>query len=233
MPPPWRTGRAMDDRTQPRGSPHAALAAQRTHPRGCSIKPRVDGATAQAVFAATSRHHHQCPNAAPGADTRPTIAGSDLAMSMPGGQRIWPRKGGIIRRLRAEWCGSAIEFLLNVGPGVLADFGPPAVPQPTVSRLTRGAWSGLESQEWICSSSFAGSMSSAIGTVAGVAAKFGVHRRMVRQALASALPPPRRYPQRAKPSWMRSRRSSTRFWRRICGRRASSGIRRGGSIGGS
>jgi transposase len=38
-----------------------------------------------------------------------------------------------------------------------------------------------------------------IGTVAGVAAKFGVHRRLVRQALASALPPPRHYPQRAKP----------------------------------
>jgi hypothetical protein len=38
-----------------------------------------------------------------------------------------------------------------------------------------------------------------IGTVAGVAAKFGVHRRMVRQALASAVPPARRYPQRAKP----------------------------------
>jgi transposase len=38
-----------------------------------------------------------------------------------------------------------------------------------------------------------------VGTVAGVAAKFGVHRRMVRQALASALPPARRYPQRARP----------------------------------
>ena len=38
-----------------------------------------------------------------------------------------------------------------------------------------------------------------IGTIAGVAAKFGVHRRVVRQALASALPPPHRYPPRARP----------------------------------
>ncbi|MDO9713076.1 IS21 family transposase [Paracraurococcus lichenis] len=38
-----------------------------------------------------------------------------------------------------------------------------------------------------------------VGTIAGVAAKFGVHRRMVRQALANALPPPRQYRQRAKP----------------------------------
>jgi transposase len=38
-----------------------------------------------------------------------------------------------------------------------------------------------------------------VGTVAGVAAKFGVHRRMVRQAIAGALPPPRRYPARIKP----------------------------------
>jgi len=38
-----------------------------------------------------------------------------------------------------------------------------------------------------------------IGTIAGVAAKFGVHRRMVRQALAGAVPPPHRYPARAKP----------------------------------
>ena len=38
-----------------------------------------------------------------------------------------------------------------------------------------------------------------VGTVAGVAAKFGVHRRMVRQALASALPPSRHYSPRAKP----------------------------------
>ena len=38
-----------------------------------------------------------------------------------------------------------------------------------------------------------------IGTVAGVAAKFGMHRRMVRQAIAGALPPLRFYPQRVKP----------------------------------
>ena len=38
-----------------------------------------------------------------------------------------------------------------------------------------------------------------VGTVAGVAAKFGVHRRMVRQALTGALPPRHRYPARAKP----------------------------------
>jgi hypothetical protein len=38
-----------------------------------------------------------------------------------------------------------------------------------------------------------------VGTIAGVAAKFGVHRRLVRQALAGALPPPHCYPPRAKP----------------------------------
>jgi transposase len=38
-----------------------------------------------------------------------------------------------------------------------------------------------------------------IGTIKGVARKFGVHRRLVRQAVNSALPPVRTYRQRSKP----------------------------------
>ena len=38
-----------------------------------------------------------------------------------------------------------------------------------------------------------------IGTVKGVARQFGVHRRMVRQAVESALPPLRGYRPRSKP----------------------------------
>jgi hypothetical protein len=38
-----------------------------------------------------------------------------------------------------------------------------------------------------------------VGTIAGVAAKFGVHRRVVRRAIASALPPAQHYPERVKP----------------------------------
>jgi hypothetical protein len=38
-----------------------------------------------------------------------------------------------------------------------------------------------------------------IGTIKGVSRKFGVHRRLVRQAVNSALPPDRTYRQRSKP----------------------------------
>ena len=42
--------------------------------------------------------------------------------------------------------GTVLALLLNFSPGVLPDFGPPAVLQPTVSRFYRGAWHGQESQ---------------------------------------------------------------------------------------
>ncbi|HME19989.1 MAG TPA: hypothetical protein VKI44_01250, partial [Acetobacteraceae bacterium] len=38
-----------------------------------------------------------------------------------------------------------------------------------------------------------------VGTIAGVAAKFGVHRRLVRRALCGAVPPQHHYPARGKP----------------------------------
>jgi ribosomal protein S14 len=38
-----------------------------------------------------------------------------------------------------------------------------------------------------------------IGTIRGVARKFGVHRRLVREAAAQALPPPRKRPERHRP----------------------------------
>jgi len=39
-----------------------------------------------------------------------------------------------------------LALLSNFGPVVLMDFGPPPAPQPTVARVDRGAWRGLESQ---------------------------------------------------------------------------------------
>jgi hypothetical protein len=42
--------------------------------------------------------------------------------------------------------GVHVALLLNSGPGVLANFGPPPVPQPTVTLMDQGALCGLESQ---------------------------------------------------------------------------------------
>ena len=39
-----------------------------------------------------------------------------------------------------------MALLSKFGPVVLMDFGPPPVPQPTVTRVYREAWRGLESQ---------------------------------------------------------------------------------------
>ena len=38
-----------------------------------------------------------------------------------------------------------------------------------------------------------------VGTIKGVARKFGVHRRMVREAIGNAIPAPRKQPERDKP----------------------------------
>ena len=74
-----------------------------------------------------------------------------------------------------------------------------------------------------------------VGTIAGVAKKLGVHRRMVREAIGSALPKPRKKTER--PRWKmkaavefvdavleadrkaprKQRHTAHRIWERICG----------------
>lgn len=91
-----------------------------------------------------------------------------------------------------------LALLPNFGPVVLTDFGSSPVPQPTVARLDRGTWRGLESQRDLFEQ-LRREHEFGIGTIAGVAAKFGVHRRLVRQAIGNELPPKHRCPARAKP----------------------------------
>jgi len=54
-----------------------------------------------------------------------------------------------------------------------------------------------------------------VGTIKGVARKFGVHRRIVRQAVANALPPRRKSPARKRPKLEAAVEFVALFWRRI------------------
>ena len=71
-----------------------------------------------------------------------------------------------------------------------------------------------------------------IGTIRGVAHKPGIHRRMVRQALASAEPPARKQVEHERPVIHPLSPLLTRSWKPIAPRRASSGTPRIGSING-
>jgi len=52
----------------------------------------------------------------------------------------------IPKELVSQFLTGPMAMLSNFGPGVLANFGPPPVPQPTVSLMDQGAFCGLESQ---------------------------------------------------------------------------------------
>ena len=93
------------------------------------------------------------------------------------------------------WC---MALLANFGPVVLTDFGPP----PSLNLRSPDCIGG-PGVDWRAKVDLFEQLRRehefGVGTIAGVAAKFGVHRRVVRQAIGSALPPRRRYPSRAKP----------------------------------
>ena len=61
------------------------------------------------------------------------------------------------------------------------------------------------------------------GTIQGVAKKLGIHRRMVREAVLSAVPRERKTPIQSDPSWSQRGPSSMRFWKRTRTRHGSSG----------
>ncbi len=53
-------------------------------------------------------------------------------------------------------------FATELRPGVLTDFGPPSVPQPTVAPVVLGDLEWIGKPKWNCSSSYVGSTSSAL-----------------------------------------------------------------------
>ena len=67
------------------------------------------------------------------------------------------------------------------------------------------------------------------GTIVGVARKLGVHRRMVREAVRSAMPARRKKTERPHLKIAPAAAFIERFWQRTARRRASSGTRRSGS----
>jgi hypothetical protein len=91
----------------------------------------------------------------------------------------------------------ALALLSNYDPVVLMDFGPSSVHQPTVKCI------GGPGVDWRAKEDLFEQLRQehefGTGTIAGVAAKFGVHRRVVRQALFNAVPAKHPYPERAKP----------------------------------
>jgi hypothetical protein len=91
-----------------------------------------------------------------------------------------------------------MALLSNSGPGVLANFGPPPVPQPTVTLMDQGPFVDWKAKVDLFEQ-LRREHQFGVGTIAGVAAKFGVHRRVVRRAIASALQPPHHYAERNKP----------------------------------
>src|SRR3954447_1782794 len=105
MPPPWRTGRAADDRTLPRGSPHAAWQQLwRATRAAAAIKPRVGRCHCSGSICSDVTASPSAPERCAGAYMRPTIAGTTSLCLCRTGSASGPEKGGIIRRLRAEWC---------------------------------------------------------------------------------------------------------------------------------